>query len=545
MTEPAYAGDGLTVYGGDCRAILAELPAESVHCVVTSPPYCGLRDYGTASWIGGELEHEHKATKSGSTHVRSGDCACGAQRIDAQLGLEPTVDAYVTDLVAIFREVRRVLRPEGTAWLNVGDSYVGGRPSSYRGDSRSLGDVAGPERGTSGLKPKDLVGVPWRVAFALQADGWYLRSDIVWSKPNAMPESVTDRPTRSHEYVFLLAKQSRYYFDAVAVREPGAGRDHPRRNLEVASLEPSGGLRKPNTGIYTADGRNGVGRNIRSVWTIATQSYPGAHYAVFPRQLVEPCVRAGTSERGVCPDCGAPWVRVVDHPALEAERERDVGGRGDGYTRLLGGEKAWSTARPPETIGWQPSCSHGRQAGDWDVIRSPVGAGMGPDYHADTHGGRGTGRRGLDRQRRDDEGTRPMYRWHQRAYARQLRESPFRASMQDEAGGRDAFAHYTRTDPAGARAIPPKLLARWTANGWLREPEELVRPTSPLEPAVVLDPFAGSGTTGLVARELGRRAILIDLNPDYVRQAIVRGSAGYADPGGHQVPADSLWAGVE
>jgi DNA modification methylase len=530
VTDPIHVGDGLTVYGGDCRAILAELPAESVHCVVTSPPYWGLRDYGTGTWAGGDDPSCDHALPRRRTYtpadvmeavvspVRPGDpgnlrCGtCGATRVDAQLGLEATPQAYVDDLVAIFREVRRVLRPEGTVWLNLGDTYNGtGRGAATNGKA-NRGSAAG-QPGTwameDGLKRKDLVGIPWRVAFALQADGWYLLSDIVWAKPNPMPESITDRPTKAHEYVFLLAKSERYYYDAWAVREADAGTDHPRRVLEVRSLEPSGGLREANGGLYTTEGRNGQGRNLRSVWTIPAKPYPGAHFATYPPRLVEPCVKAGTSERGCCPDCGAPWTRILERGESSwPDRRRDGNPARYGLAGAAAGRRPLSDpddrqygglGRPADvrTLGWQPSCSHGREPGEWDVIRTPVGPG-GSD-HSETLR---TGRKGLGRRRTEGEGTRPIYRWQQRAYARQLRASEHRDEMAAEAG--PAFDHYTRVDRSGARAIPPDLLELWRGRGWLREPEEPVRPPEDLTPAVVLDPFAGSGTTGLVARDLGR-----------------------------------------
>ena len=241
---------------GDCLAVLETLPADSVHCCVTSPPYWGLRDYGTATWEGGDADCEHRgrAKPRQDTHgagiehgrfsvtrgtqpaknayvipVRAA-CQCGATRIDAQLGLEATPAEYIEKMVAVFREVRRVLRDDGTLWLNLGDSYAASR--SYQvSDNKNPGAVhSGHEsraRPPDGLKQKDLVGIPWRVAFALQADGWYLRQDIIWAKPNPMPESVRDRCTKSHEYLFLLAKSERYYFDAAGISEPctGAERD--------------------------------------------------------------------------------------------------------------------------------------------------------------------------------------------------------------------------------------------------------------------------------------------------------------------------------
>ena len=220
MLTPSYQDDWLTVYGGDCRTVMAEMEAESVHCVVTSPPYWGLRDYG----------------------------------ITDQLGLEPTPEQYVENMVAVFREVRRVLRSDGTVWLNLGtrtraatigrnDDDTMPRPNG-RGDrvgTSTPGSQGTRPRAVRGLKPKDLVGIPWRVAFALQADGWYLRSDIIWSKPNPMPESVTDRPTKSHEYLFLLSKSPRYYFDADAVREQSA--DSSDRTLHLVRTGNANGGR--------------------------------------------------------------------------------------------------------------------------------------------------------------------------------------------------------------------------------------------------------------------------------------------------------------
>jgi DNA modification methylase len=237
--QPYLQDADFTLYVGDVREVLAGLPDESVHCVVTSPPYWGLRDYGTGSWAGGDEECDHKGAplasdKSGlagytseNVKVRTNSvpfkaiCGkCGAQRVDQQLGLEPTPELYVANMVAVFREVRRVLRRDGTCWLNIGDSYNAGRDGGWAGGKKALNegrDLDAIYQGRSGanapgLKPKDLVGIPWRLAFALQAEGWYLRSEIIWAKPNPMPESVTDRPTKSHEQVFLLTRSPRYFY---------------------------------------------------------------------------------------------------------------------------------------------------------------------------------------------------------------------------------------------------------------------------------------------------------------------------------------------
>lgn len=274
---------------GDSLKTLRALPDESVQTCVTSPPYWGLRDYG----------------------------------VKGQLGLEPTPDAYVARMVEIFHEVRRVLKNDGTLWLNLGDSYAGGGP--HHGQ-KSLGK-SGTNRGTHtaeyhapGLKPKDLVGIPWRVAFALQADGWYLRSDIIWHKPNPMPESVTDRPTKAHEYLFLLAKSERYFYDAEAVKEPATGTAHDRarkdrpdkwpnawsaesgrhdgigngRFTAKTKVSASGSGVKYNESFNAAITRTVERRNRRTVWKIATAPYKGAHFATFPPKLIEPCILAGS-----------------------------------------------------------------------------------------------------------------------------------------------------------------------------------------------------------------------------------------------------------
>ena len=271
---------------GDALERLRELPDCSVHCCVTSPPYWGLRDYG----------------------------------VNGQIGLEKTPEEYVTRMAGLFGEVRRVLRDDGTLWLNLGDSY-NGYMANQRATSISANNQqarpkfeSGRGRRTETLKAKDLVGIPWRVAFALQADGWYLRSDIIWSKPNPMPESVTDRPTKAHEYLFLMSKNERYYYDAGAIRETGA--------------EP-GRIRCDRIGGVTGDRvRHSPGglmgqsasRNRQSVWTITTSPFPEAHFAVFPEKLIEPCIMAGCPAGGAVldPFMGAGTTALV---ALKCGRQ--------------------------------------------------------------------------------------------------------------------------------------------------------------------------------------------------------------------------------
>ena len=304
---------------GDVRETLRQLPDGSVNCVVTSPPYWGLRDYGH----------------------------------DGQIGLEQTPDEYVAEMVAVFREVRRVLADDGTLWLNLGDSYASYRdgkatPDTTRGDStgtlvpkgkaanRSASNFAGTP-----IKHKDLVGIPWRVAFALQADGWYLRQDIIWAKPNPMPESVTDRCTKSHEYLFLLTKKAKYYFDHEAIKEPLAESSKARlsQNIEAQkgsdrvpdktngrmkavasgirfggskygdSNDPKHATKSGNEWVQSPDAK----RNKRSVWHITTKPFKEAHFAVMPEALVEPCILAGCPPDGTVldPFLGSGTVGVV------------------------------------------------------------------------------------------------------------------------------------------------------------------------------------------------------------------------------------------
>lgn len=377
---PAFETNSVTVYQGHVLDVLREMPDESVDCCVTSPPYWGLRDYGVAG----------------------------------QIGLEKTPEEYVAVMVEVFREVRRVMRKHGTLWLNLGDSYAGSWGAQGRSGSMSERSVVqarsiaahpknvsrtGSVDPASGLKPKDLVGIPWRVACALQADGWYLRSDIIWSKPNPMPESVTDRPTKSHEYVFLLSKSERYFFDQEAVRETGS-------TGSWGEMPPIGGVKQvgaKGNNTYSgntppSDGR----RNIRSVWTIATQPYPEAHFATFPRELPERCIKAGCPEH-VCSECGKARERITERPtgptfAPLAIEDSGALPNGRGTHRNMGARyQKHLNENPPQTVGFT-DCGHN-------------------------------------------------------AYV----------------------------------------------------------------PGVVLDPFAGSGTTLAVARDLGRKSIGIELNPDYIR----------------------------
>ncbi len=426
-TSDAQSGSSaaplLKILTGDAIEQLRTLLDESVHCCVTSPPYWGLRDYGTAAWEGGDEGCDHVAPAGISGGQRAdrtftlgeiykSECGkCGAKRIDSQLGLERTPEEYVAKMVEVFREVRRVLRKDGTCWINLGDAYAhsgacgGGSPLSNPTDGR-IGDQSPRGRkddriaqlktgGTlsHGLKPKDLCGIPWRVAFALQADGWWLRSDIIWAKPNPMPESVTDRPTKAHEYLFLLTKASSYFYDAEAIKERSLWADDPRADQGHNGADGQG-----QRAFCSIDSS---GRNKRSVWTVATAPYPEAHFATYPPDLIKPCIMAGTSAKGCCARCGAPWERLLKSTPMVINRTDRIGEMGE-FGRYQSSGTMIESAKS-ETIGWQPTCDC------------------------------------------DDMG-------------------------------------------------PPPLVV----------------------PCTVLDPFAGSGTTGAVALELGRKAVLIELNPKYV-----------------------------
>lgn len=419
---------GCEILVGDALEKLRELPDESVHCVVTSPPYYGLRDYG----------------------------------VDGQIGLEESPGEFVGKLVEVFEEVRRVLRPDGTCWVNMGDSYAGA-PGGAQGKSgarasRTFTAESEFKKGGGNYKPKDLMGMPWRLAFALQDAGWWLRQEIIWHKPNPMPESCTDRCCRSHEHVFLLAKSGKYFFDEEAIKEPVSGTAHARGNGVNRKIKaPDGwdssvgdgahgtihkngrekGAYKGNGvgwGHGAVDGDRGRGRvkqnesfssavkdlvstrKKRSVWTVTTEACKDAHFATFPQALVKPCVLAGTSGRGCCGKCGAPYVREVEEGDADLEHQRACGGDAMG-----------------EYHGKATKDFKASKAEDASEVKARILAGM-----------------------------------------KKRRTVGWRAGCE-----------------CGAEVVP----------------------------CVVLDPFGGSGTTGLVALELGRSAILIELNPEYAEMA--------------------------
>jgi DNA modification methylase len=434
-----YHDPNLTLLVGDARKRLRDLSDRSVQTIVTSPPYFNLRSYG-----GGK----------------------------AEIGKEASVDAYVAALVEVFREVRRVLRDDGTVWLNLGDCFAGDGETIGTGRGQIAADLPAyrkRDRHGGDLKPKDLIGVPWMVAFALRADGWYLRSDIVWAKGasggpfvgNPMPESVRDRPSRAHEFVFLLSKRETYFYDHEAVKEELAAGS--RKRLDQPTFATQTGGPKDYGRVAGGNANRSVRRalenlkaqgpaarrNRRDVWTITTKPFPGSHFATMPPALVEPCVLAGTSERGQCQQCGSPWLRVVS---------RDTSGRPEkgvtkfdaepvrGRMKRLGGGADWYAYEGGEQAeGWRPTCAHYLRTGEWCD---------------------------LPRRLRDES---------DRAYER--------------------------------RAAPVRSLRRELLDLWCDEPNAA---------QVVLDPFGGAGTTSLVAERLGRRSVLIELNPAYAELTLRR-----------------------
>lgn len=574
------------IQAGECRELLQEVHSGSVQCVVTSPPYYGLRDYKLEPSVwGGELECDHewdtevvhgemrrglgladspastrgggkKVAETPDVAVERATCAlCGAWR--GTLGNEPTVQMYVAHMVEVFAEVKRVLRDDGVVWLNLGDSYA--NPGHYKGNPGSHGTIGRPratdheegtqidrsEKGGDGLKNKDLIGVPWRVAFALQEDGWYLRSEVIWAKPNPLPESVRDRPTKAHEQVFLLTKSPRYFYDAHAIREENVSLD-PDSPSHRESLNGEVGERLTFDQKYDQEGRrpegrNGAfrylspfGRNKRSVWEIPTVPFKGAHFAVFPPALVEPCVEAGSSERGRCPECWAPWHRAtlrsrqIDGEDVGGGWEQDdagrIGAQGVGH---------WRITTNSTTLGWYPSCAcgapEGVEPGDLEPILTPTGSRAGDDPSMET------GRAGLNRPRGEGGGTRTMTRYEQRKYAEQLRElevadhehrtiwkvvkvaeTPLPPDLEVT---REAWKHYIRVDRAGGRPAPQGLL------DWLIELGVIERVEPPSweppepEPCLVLDPFSGAGTTGLVALRKERSFLGLELSEEFAGMA--------------------------
>ena len=419
--RPYYIDNLITEYHGHTPDVLKEMPPESVHCIVTSIPYWGLRDYGIEPqiWdaqegcgsIGVRRTWEHKwgdeylgdtrvdnfkdwgnkGSGIDAPHIKRSQgqfCQiCGAWR--GSLGLEPTPELYIQHIVQIWRELKRVLRKDGACWLNIGDSYAGSWGDSGNRPERTNINQGQRERKTKhftreghprdpspptiqaikkskfNLKPKDLVMIPARIALALQADGWWLRSDIIWAKPNPMPESVTDRPTNSYEHIFLLTKSAKYFYDADAVREKTTTYDSSIRDQDNTKLNNTPGRTRMG-GLVTNQYHN---RNLRNVWTIATEPTPEAHFATFPTKLAETCIKAGTSGKGCCPECGAPMVRIIEKGFTEHTgktnskydpKRKDHGAGRLALLRQAARERGEEYNNQSKTLGWMPSCECGK-----------------------------------------------------------------------------------------------------------------------------------------------------------------------------------------
>lgn len=400
-----HEGREYTVLQGDVREALASLPEQSVHCCVTSPPYWQLRSYLPS-------DHPDKPRELGQEKLHD----CQGWATGKRCG-----ECFVCHMVDVFRGVKRVLRDDGTCWVNMGDSYAATdknrtpeqvtRNSTLAGRKQTEGGVlVQASKVAPGLKPKDLCGIPWRVALALQADGWTLRQEVIWGKKSPMPESVRDRFTKAHEHIFLLSKSPNYYWDQEAIKEPAATADpsNPgyRENgksggrIKLVAVPP--GSPSHSETLNTRESSDGT-RNPRSVWWLATEPYPGAHFATFPSEIPRRAIQAGTSERGCCPHCGAGWVRQVEREKLTRPRPNELtkrtgeAGTGNHCANTVAGVAT-------RTAGWRQGC-----------------------------------------------------------------------------------------DCPKAEPVP----------------------------ATVLDPFGGAGTTGVVALEHGRRAVLCELNPEYVAEHIV------------------------
>ena len=440
-----------TLYQADAREL--PLADKSVHCAVTSPPYWGLREY---------------------------------QLGDAGIGLEPTLGEWVTNIVAVGREVWRVLRDDGTWWLNLGDAYSGS--GKHSADHANPGISKAGDRGgdiathpqSAGLPPKNLMGQPWRAAFALQDDGWILRSAIVWHKPNPMPESVRDRPTNAYDMVFLLSKQGRYFYDAEAIRQPSITGDMRRPYGSEGAWQMDG---RADDMKHGGEQRNGpsAGANARNLWTIPTQGRSDAHFATFPDELPRRCIMAGTSERGVCAECGAPWVR-------RTETNRD------GAKTKISVERA--------TVDKEAIAEYLRKYRmALGLSKAQVNAAL---------------------------GTVAMYSWFEgRLAGIEVPTVEKWAKLKDILHLGDDFddaiaatIDVVRTDAgesrgAGVRSYKSAWNAHTQTLGW--------QPTcgcnGDVVPATVLDPFVGSGTTLAVAQSLGRRSVGTDLNTEYLEIA--------------------------
>jgi DNA modification methylase len=608
---PFVADSDFTLYVGDVRDVLASLPDESVHCVVTSPPYWGLRDYGTGAWDGGEPDCDHIRTftrdqSQGGTRSEGWDgnfrntakplpvaysdiCGkCGARRVDQQLGLEPTPDAYVTTMVDVFREVRRVLRRDGTCWLNLGDSYAANR--SYQvSQTRNPNHDFGASNATivpDGLKPKDLVGIPWRVAFALQADGWCLRSDVVWSKPNPMPESVTDRPTKAHEMLFLLTKADwkgppRSHYDDIPAsdlrwiaglldcegsivirREAPGANDYGAHAAQVSIGSTSRPLLERLAEIIGEGNvleRGGTNAPMFYWQTSGKMAY-GLLRAVYPHLIVK-------QRQARC----AIHLETLKYHRGNAQRltEKQIAERDLIWEAVKSlnhfGDPDLSAIPEPVYGRWVPA----RYFYDADAIREEFEARPQQRLTANVDMPLGKARIEAGVQQGNPQGGTHVSRFTvqnetlicgcvEAGCGRTFDQADCGCACHrvcEECGG--SYAHFMwcssqRRGPDGRKKTTVKAQdgsaqhrdgERWPNSGrnarsvweiatqpyaeahFATFPEELARRCIAAgcpQDGVVLDPFMGSGTTALVARKLGRRSIGIELNPEYAELAARR-----------------------
>lgn len=396
------------IHVGHVITELRKMPAKSVHCAVTSPPYWSMRDYSTPPQIWGgnpNCQHEwaiagqfrkggpEKRTtaypnrdNSGRNSARNIKCGQNCMHCEAwlgELGHEPTPELFVAHLVEVFSELRRVLRDDGSLWINIGDTYCndakGPRATEKSGlTGPDYNNVTAPpgmqkvwRNSALGLKRKDLVGLPWMLAFALRAAGWWLRSEVIWHKRNPVPESSLDRPCRTHEQLFMFSKSAKYFYDPVAVMVAASPNTKPRGNGDNPKS------RTPRNGNEMKVGRNHAQhaaamsgqvthRHLRTVWTLSSRKFSGNHFAAFPPELVEPCIRAGTSERGCCPSCGAPWKRLTKkiEVATRPEAKSTNHSSPNGHSPHAGHRGSALVKRDPKrhktelvTIGWRAACS--------------------------------------------------------------------------------------------------------------------------------------------------------------------------------------------
>jgi len=501
--NPYWQLNGSKLWQGHVIDKLRDLLTGSVQCAITSPPYWGLRAYlGDQAVEWGPVSY---APMAGLAEIE-----VPAWR--GCLGLEPTPEMFVAHIVLVARELWRVLRGDGCCWLNLGDSYAAQGGGKKAGQYDGMGHVnAGAavgacderaRRAPFGLKPKDLIGIPWRVALALQADGWYLRSPIVWAKGlsfcptyagSCMPESVTDRPTRAHEMVFLLAKNERYFYDHVAVRETAVG-GTPGNVTHKGKTAYENGDKFMRTKVGLTEMGPSTSRNLRDTWVVNPGGYKANHYATFPPDLIRPMILAGTSAKGACPDCGSPWERVVAsksnwHERAAAGATAGNVGVADTYQNAVHGEgMSHDLGGPSTTLGWIPSCScYGVEIPEKFRLPDEPDDAVEP-FECEACGGSGL------------EEPLPMF---------PDMETPcHKCKGKGQRPGNDVWEQW-QAECAEAQANRMAVL------------ESIKDLNLPTVPCVVLDPFCGSGTTPIEAVRLGRNGWGIELSKDYCDEHII------------------------